>query len=225
MIKTGGPLSLRPQAPSPEQMDQKFKDVSKLYEKQFLREMVKAMRSTVHEGGFMQTSHAEKIFREKLDDEYVEKWGDKGGIGLSDMIYDQLIQRYGEAAGIRQRSQRLKGPISVESLPQFQVRNRSNPALNQSDFPVTYEFQKTTQEKSALLNPLQGKVQRYAKVGPEETLLEVLHEGGLRSRLVFRGPAENLKLGQELQTGQKVGLLSPDAQSFFWSLGHTPPPE
>ena len=225
MIKTGGPHSLRPQMNSPEQMDQKFKDVAKLYEKQFLREMVKAMRSTVHEGGFIQTSNAEKIFKEKLDDEYVEKWGDKGGIGLSDMIYDQLIQRYGEAAGIRANASRVKGPISAENLPQFQVRNRSNPALKDSDFPLTYEFQKVAQEKSPLLNPLQGKVQRFAKVGPEETLLEVLHEGGLRSRLVFRGPAETLAPGQELQTGQKVGLLSPDAQSFFWSLGHTPQQE
>jgi hypothetical protein len=63
--------------------DQKLHEVSEMYEKHFLREMMKAMRSTVHEGGFIQQNQAERIFKEQLDDHYVDKWSEKGGIGLS----------------------------------------------------------------------------------------------------------------------------------------------
>ncbi|MGZ3793814.1 MAG: rod-binding protein [Bdellovibrio sp.] len=81
--------------------EQKLRDVSDMYEKHFLREMMKAMRSTVHEGGFVQSNQAEKIFREQLDEHYVEKWGERGGIGLSDLIYKQLVDKFGSQMGIR----------------------------------------------------------------------------------------------------------------------------
>ena len=56
--------------------------------------MVKAMRSTVHkDDGFLPTNMAENIFSEQLDQQYVEKWADKGGIGLADMIYNQMHER------------------------------------------------------------------------------------------------------------------------------------
>src|SRR5689334_1125052 len=97
-----------------EQQDQKLKDVGKLYEKQFLREMMKQMRSTVgEESGFMPTGQAEKIFRGQLDEEYVEKWGDRGGIGLGDMIYKQLIEKYGAQLGIKPQEMRPAGPIKI----------------------------------------------------------------------------------------------------------------
>ena len=75
--------------------DKQLKDVAALYEKQFLREMVKQMRSTVSESELMPTGFAEKYYREQLDHQYVESWGDTGGIGLGKMIYDQLLDRYG----------------------------------------------------------------------------------------------------------------------------------
>lgn len=84
--------------------EQKLRDVSDMYEKHFLREMTKAMRSTVHEGGFIQSNQAEKIFREQLDEHYVEKWGERGGIGLSDLIYKQLVDKFGQKMGINSNS-------------------------------------------------------------------------------------------------------------------------
>lgn len=214
----GGARPLRGRAPTPEQIDQQFQDVSKLYEKQFLREMVKAMRSTVHESGFIKQNQGEKIFREQLDQENVEKWGDRGGIGLADMIYKQLVDRYGEAAGLKQRVDKVNGPISVEHLAQFQVRQQTNPG----NFPVTYEFEKKSLEDSALMNlqsPLAGRIARNVKLGADQTLLEIMHEDGLQSRMVFRGHSPSLVQGQMVDQGETVGLLSPEARSFFWALG------
>ena len=81
--------------PDAEKVEKQFKEVAQLYEKHFMREMMKAMRSTVPDSNFIKQNQGEKIFREQLDQEYVEKWGDHGGIGLSDMIYNQLIEKYG----------------------------------------------------------------------------------------------------------------------------------
>src|SRR5689334_1017490 len=105
----GTPQSMPTQKTSgnPE-LDKKFREVSEMYEKQFLREMTKAMRSTIQESGLVKVNQGEKIFREQLDNEYVEKWGSSGGIGLADMIYDQLLFHYGP----KTPDQRPQGPIA-----------------------------------------------------------------------------------------------------------------
>lgn len=109
-----------------EDLDSKFKEVSKLYEKQFLREMVKSMRSTVHEGGFIQSNQAEKIFRDQLDNEYVESWGDQGGIGMSDLIYKQLQERFGQNSMRGRGLSKPKGPLPINQESQFNMKSRMN---------------------------------------------------------------------------------------------------
>lgn len=81
--------------------EKKLRDVAKMYEGQFLREMVKAMRGTVTDSGFIKENQAEKIFREQLDQEYTDKWVDRGGLGFQDIIYNQLVEKYGPQLGIQ----------------------------------------------------------------------------------------------------------------------------
>jgi hypothetical protein len=85
----------------------KIRDVAELYEKQFLRDMVKQMRSTVGYSEISKPSFAEGYFREQLDQEYVEKWGERGGIGLGDMIYKQLVGQYGSRMGLTSEQPRI----------------------------------------------------------------------------------------------------------------------
>ncbi len=80
----------------------KMRDVAELYEKQFLRDMVKQMRSTVPTTDMFKSSFAETYYREQLDQQYVESWGDKGGIGMGDMIYNELLEKYGPRMGLNQ---------------------------------------------------------------------------------------------------------------------------
>ena len=70
-----------------------LKKVSDEYEKYFLKEMIKSMRSTVQESEFLKANHAEKIFQEQLDDQYSAEWNQKGGFGLSEMIFKQLSEK------------------------------------------------------------------------------------------------------------------------------------
>lgn len=78
------------------QREAQIDNVSKMYEKHFLRELVKAMRSTVTPSEWTQPGMAESIYRQNLDHEYVEQWGNEGGIGLADVIYDQIVFQYGK---------------------------------------------------------------------------------------------------------------------------------
>jgi Rod binding domain-containing protein len=93
------PIELqRRQNPDPEvqkkQLEKKMHEVADLYEKQFLGEMVKAMRSTVSYSAYSQPSMAEQIYRDKMYEEYVQNWSKKGGVGFSKIIYQQLLERY-----------------------------------------------------------------------------------------------------------------------------------
>jgi peptidoglycan hydrolase FlgJ len=56
------------------------------------------------------------------------------------------------------------------------------------------------------------------RLGSDEYLLDLAHENGLKSQIVFKGqPMGDLK-GQELQAGDRIGLLSPEARAFFWNV-------
>lgn len=86
-----GPSALRSQAPPT--LDEQLKKVSKMYEKQFLDEMMRAMRKTTTGVGITEPSMAEKIYTDELYDQYTDKWADSGGNGLADQIYKELKEK------------------------------------------------------------------------------------------------------------------------------------
>lgn len=83
--------SLNPQQQL-QKLDSKLKQASQMYEKQFLQEMVKAMRSSVNPS--TPPTFAESIYRGELDEQYVDKWVDTGGVGFADLIYQDLVNKY-----------------------------------------------------------------------------------------------------------------------------------
>src|SRR5262245_47892062 len=92
-IQGSFPLRTSPEQKLKEQ-DGQLREAAKMYENHFLNEMVKAMRSTVkHDDGLIKQNFGEKIFSEQLDQQYVDGWANKGGVGLADLIYNQLRER------------------------------------------------------------------------------------------------------------------------------------
>lgn len=73
---------------------QKLQDASRMFERQFLQEMVKAMRGTVQKSGLVPETMGERIFSEQLDHEYIRAWVDSGGVGFADHIYKNIKDRY-----------------------------------------------------------------------------------------------------------------------------------
>ncbi len=213
--------SLR-QTVTPEMQDQKLKEVAQLYEKQFLREMVKSMRSTVHESGFIKSNQAEQIFKEQLDHEYVEKWGQKGGIGLADMIYNQLLDKYGEALGIR-RLDHPKGPIQFSEKDKIILKDSQKQASTASRF----EFQSLNGfQNREVTSPWPGEIKKMYSLDVENHFMEIFHKDlGFSSELHFKGinslQSNGLKEGDPVLAGQRLGLLSPEARRLFWNINPT----
>lgn len=199
--------------------EEKLRDVSEMYEKHFLGEMMKAMRSTVHEGGFIQTNQAEKIFREQLDQEYVDKWGKQGGIGLADLIYQQMVEKYGVQLGLKNEVPKPQGPLPLTEKDQFTAKSFHQ---NKSSTNLSFRFDRTpvgdasSQKPLEVSSPWSGVLSGKKTLLTGETLLDVNHDNGLKSQLVFKGVAGALSTGQKVQAGERLGLLSPEAKTFFW---------
>ena len=207
-------------APVQKSADEKLHEVADLYEKHFLREMLKGMRSTVHEGGFVQANQAEKIFSEQLDDQYVEKWGEKGGIGLSDMIYKQLVEKFGAQMGIKIPDAKPHGPLPVTDKDKFTAHLGTSAKKD----GVAYRFDRASLEKPELGAPAQvkapwaGVLLNKIALDSQENVLEIGHDNGLKSQIAYKGSVAKLSTGQELQEGETLGLLSPEAKSLFWNV-------
>jgi flagellar protein FlgJ len=70
---------------------EKLREVSDQLEGVFINMMMKAMRNTIPESeGLFEKSTAEKMFQSMLDESYADKMAEAGGIGISDMIFDQM---------------------------------------------------------------------------------------------------------------------------------------
>ena len=77
---------------------EKLKEASQEFEAYFLNTLFKEMRKTVQEGGLTEKSQARTTFEEMLDEEMSKTISQKGGIGLSDMIYNNMVRAYGNVA-------------------------------------------------------------------------------------------------------------------------------
>jgi peptidoglycan hydrolase FlgJ len=193
-------------------MDAQFQEVAQMYEKHFLREMMKTMRSTVQESGLVKVSQGERIFREQLDQEYVEKWGDKGGVGLSDIIYEQLLFHYGP-----KNMDRPKGPLPLDAKSQFGLSRTTK-----NEKGMVMEFQPPagvlSGEPTRLVMPWDGLISKKLSLGPDETFLELWHDNGAQSKFSFKGVLDPLEVGQKIQGGEGLGYLSPETKNFVWNV-------
>lgn len=213
----------RPEQKSP---DQKLREVSDMYEKHFLREMMKAMRSTVHEGGFVQSNQAEKIFKEQLDDHYVEKWGERGGIGLSDMIYKQLLDKFGVMMGIKAPVGKPQGPLPLDAKSEYRAQPFQHPGKKQAlSYRIDIGNTKAAVDPALIAAkpepvkaPWDGVLLGKQSLADNQTMVEIEHDNGLKSQMVFKGAVSKVLTGQKLQAGDTLGFLSSEAKSLYWTV-------
>ncbi len=219
-------------------MDQKLHDVANMYEQHFIREMMKQMRATVTEGGFVQQNNAEKIFRDQLDDQYSEQWTKNGGVGFSKIIYDQLIDKYGVQLGLKNKIEAPKGPLPIDqSKTQYtgSVRAASthfneNTArtldeaarrVQQTQSPVTFKFQSNENERQALTSPWAGVLLDKKLLEMDQVQYRIKHDNGLESLIMTRGtglgPEQKLSPGDTIESGQQLGWVG-RASPLFWTV-------
>lgn len=67
------------------------------FESLFIHQMLSAMRKTVPEDGLIPTNTAQNIFEDMLDEEIAKVSSQAGGIGLAEILYQQLAaEAYGK---------------------------------------------------------------------------------------------------------------------------------
>ena len=72
----------------------RLKQACQGFESMFIQMMWKEMRGTVPENSLFGESQGEKIFRDMLDTEMVDRMTQAGGVGLADLMYQQLRSQY-----------------------------------------------------------------------------------------------------------------------------------
>lgn len=199
-------------------MEDQLHRASEMYEQHFLNEMVKAMRSTVHKGeGFIQPNMAENIFSEQLDQQYVEKWADKGGIGLADMIYQQVHDRMFPKHNVA----RPAGPVPMQHAPiPFGVKTEQKHD-GSGRFLFRGEPGKTQSpsEATPVTSPWKGRIESASTDGEGWSHVTLRHENQLRSQLAFRGQLAALEIGADVEGGDSLGMLSPTEPILRWDVG------
>lgn len=74
---------------------QAIREAAKAFESYFLQIMLREMRRTIPEdGGLIPKSQAERIFTEMLDEEMAKDMAQAGGIGLAQVIIEQMTRSY-----------------------------------------------------------------------------------------------------------------------------------
>jgi Rod binding domain-containing protein len=205
-------------------VDAKTRDASKMYEQYFLNQMVKSMRQTVTPTN--EPSMAERIYSEQLDGKYVESWSNKGGVGLADIIYNQLQERFfnhGGAAPVP------NGPIPINKGTTIKIdesRQHGIPVVSpQSSLPTDevsflYEWQNQEPETSRdVKSPYDGEVLQSFRAGEDRQILKLAHSDGLVSTISFLGQTKDLKPGDRVSGGETIGKLGPYAKGLTWQIG------
>lgn len=178
----------------------KLKEVADLYEKHFLREMVKSMRSTIPENGLVKVNAGEKLFQEQLDNEYVESWGKQGGIGIGDLIYKDLLEKYGERLGLKAPIEKVHGPIELRPNDQL----NKLPAI--SSTTLGYTFKSGDNDSRMIMAPWDGKISRVHLLENGSKLMEIEHGPELKTRFNWKGDAI-VNAGQSVKQGESIGYL------------------
>ncbi len=205
-------------------MDAKLRDVSKMYEKQFLREMVKSMRSTVDHSEMSEPSMAENMYMNQVDEHHVENWGNQGGIGLADIIYSQLREKYFPNSPSVPRPE---GPIPTEKGTRIKIDETkqfgipvANPGNSNNDTTFLYEWDGLpASEQKTVRSPYDGEVLQNFRTVENRQVLKIAHDNGMMSTLSFIGRGQDFSPGDQIQSGQSVGELAANARGLTWQVG------
>lgn len=196
----------------------KIREVADMYEKYFMKEMMRNMRSTVQEGGFLKANNAEKIFQEQLDDEYSTQANQRGGFGISELIYQQLTEKFGAQLGIpAQKMDKIHGPIPTDKKIKLEELINSP---QQSTY-LLHPAQAANEKNVTVQSPWAGVLQNKNRLEGDKTSYSIKHDNGLESLILTQGaPSEetrHLSPGDKLEAGQPLGLAS-QASPLVWTV-------
>jgi len=204
----------------------KLKGVAKMYEQQFLQQMVKAMRSTVSHSEMTKPSMAENLYKEQLDQKYVESWSDQGGTGFADMIYRDLVEKYfphlEEKKAVRPKplTKRFRGFVKtppVTKVSEALGGGGATPAASQNYLMALEPSAKA----SPLSLPYKGVLEKAFTLPDGKQVAQFRHGLGMTSTFVFDGSMKAGQTNNIFDVGENFAQLSPNSTSMIWQI-HKP---
>lgn len=200
---------------SDEVSKEKLREVADMYEQHFLKEMIKQMKSTVVNGeGLFKKNNAEKIFQEQLDDQYATQWNKQGSFGISNLIYNQLLERFNLSSEGDKPIEQPKMPIDLnENTKVDQLGNKDQFTLKiQNNSEVSHQ---------KIFNPWAGTLQSKEFIEGDNTVYKIKHDNGLESLIMIQGSTDEstrfLSKGDQLQPGDSLGTAA-KTSPLFWTV-------
>jgi len=71
----------------------KLKDACNDFESIFIKQMLDSMKKTIHHSDLTKRNMGEEIFDDMLYDEYAKKMSGNAGLGISNMMFQQLSRQ------------------------------------------------------------------------------------------------------------------------------------
>ncbi len=201
-------------SPQMKKVDRQLKKAAKMYEEQFLRQMVKAMRKSVDHSAMTKPSFGERIYKEQLDDKYVQSWVQRGGTGFGDMVYKQLVEKF--YPQLQRQAPKEIRPIDITD--RYQGMKAVSPVEDKHKQVFNIELGPQKESKSYLNLPWQGKFEKEFQMASGEKVAMFSHPFGLKSTFVFRGQLKPGLLNKTLSEGENFAALSPESESMIWQI-------
>jgi len=198
--------------------EQKLKEVAALYEKEFMRQLVKSMRATVPTSGLVTQNQAEKIFSEELYHHYGDIMADHGPQSLREHIYRNLVDKFGAQLGIKDKSLKTLGMMNLPIQAQkfAQVKAKETPL--EAQYRFSWKDWQPNLDNMQVVAPLSGKVLSVNHFGDYSGVdIEIEHDHGLRSQLKFLG-RPHVMVGDVLNAGQHVATLGDLGCELVWRI-------
>lgn len=220
-IQNGIPLKAPVTA---DQRDGQLREAAKMYEQHFLSEMVKSMRKTTggDDNGLIKKNMGEKIFAEQLDGQYVEQWANKGGVGIADMIYNQIKEKYYDTTKRDFSPGHRTLPIAPKREPagippSDSLKMKMIPSGSGARLEYRFEVPDASGSFDAVA-PLDGRVVESTRMGDDWNLVKLDHGQGLTSEMTFPGGLATIGTGEVFRAGQKFGTLDRGRPVLAWKL-------
>ncbi len=75
---------------------EKLQQTAQQFEAIFIQQMFKEMRNSIPEGGLIKRGNADSIYTQLQDAEAAKVMAERGGIGLADLMLQELLKQDGE---------------------------------------------------------------------------------------------------------------------------------
>jgi Rod binding domain-containing protein len=221
------PNNLMPQATASPNVkkndrDEKMMEAAKSFENQFIRQMITEMRKTVPKDEVVPETMADDIFKNQLDDKYAEQWTEKGGIGLADIIYQQLQEKYAKPTEFRKPSGEF---LQLPATPLKVVgQNRASQKASNTDIfekadknlfmvkadgsRLSIKSREPLAEHVNLRSPMSGVVLQAAALEDGREMVVIKHDEGLVSQFVHTGH-NHVKNNVRVVAGEVIADLPP----------------